>query len=70
MWASIVLIVYLATSTELTWREVWIDVPKCGGVVQMRPVVVSAEAVMIQKWEREHEGWEVARRSCVDGREA
>lgn len=68
MWASIVLIVFLAAPGELTVREVWIDIPKCGGMVQMGPIAVSAEAVAVSKWKREHEGWEVARRMCLDGR--
>ena len=68
MWASIVLIVYLALPGELTVREVWIDIEKCGEMVQMGPIAVSAEVVAVNKWKREHDGWTVARRMCLDGR--
>ena len=68
MWASIVLIVFLAAPGQVTWKEVWVDIDACGKTVQMGPMVLNVEAMEVAKWKREHKGWTVVGRSCLMGR--
>ena len=61
MWAALVIVVCMATTTEAACKTVHVEVAKCSATV-----VATNRA----KWLQANRGWKVMRQHCEWGREA
>ncbi len=72
MWAALVLTIVMALPNQFMMETRWVEVQgaKCGQMVAMGPVKMSADRVTLGRWKAGHKHWKVVKWECRQGLES